>query len=84
LGDDQPLKQACSYFSEQGIAFPNIELKDDEKNLKECYMFDGADTPGAPLLLYFPLVNDTFQRCVAPGKLALPSCFIDPINLFTS
>uniref|UniRef100_U3IKN3 Phospholipase A2 n=1 Tax=Anas platyrhynchos platyrhynchos TaxID=8840 RepID=U3IKN3_ANAPP len=51
----------------QGIAFPNIELKDDEKNLKECYMFDGADTPGAPLLLYFPLVNDTFQRCVAPG-----------------
>ncbi|XP_032044806.1 cytosolic phospholipase A2 epsilon-like [Aythya fuligula] len=62
-----PLEQACSYFSEQGIAFPNIELKDDEKNLKECYMFDGADTPGAPLLLYFPLVNDTFQRCVAPG-----------------
>ncbi|NXL84426.1 PA24E phospholipase, partial [Alectura lathami] len=62
-----PLKQACSYFSKQGIPFPNIGLKDDEKNLKECYMFDGADTPGAPLLLYFPLVNDTFQRCVAPG-----------------
>uniref|UniRef100_A0A8B9DUA4 Phospholipase A2 n=1 Tax=Anser cygnoides TaxID=8845 RepID=A0A8B9DUA4_ANSCY len=62
-----PLEQACSYFSEQGIPFPNIGLKDDEKNLKECYMFDGADTPGAPLLLYFPLVNDTFQRYVAPG-----------------
>ncbi|NXI65330.1 PA24E phospholipase, partial [Anseranas semipalmata] len=62
-----PLEQACSYFSEQGIPFPNIGLKDDEKNLKECYMFDGAGTPGAPLLLYFPLVNDTFQRYVAPG-----------------
>ncbi|NXC39586.1 PA24E phospholipase, partial [Penelope pileata] len=62
-----PLKQACRYFSEQGIPFPNIGLKDDEKNLKECYMFDGADTPGAPLLLYFPLVNDTFQRYIAPG-----------------
>uniref|UniRef100_A0A8C2TUX3 Phospholipase A2 n=1 Tax=Coturnix japonica TaxID=93934 RepID=A0A8C2TUX3_COTJA len=62
-----PLKQACSYFSEQGIPFPNFGLKDDEKNLKECYMLDGADTPGAPLLLYFPLVNDTFQRYVAPG-----------------
>ncbi|NWS40717.1 PA24E phospholipase, partial [Probosciger aterrimus] len=62
-----PLKQACRYFSEQGIPFPSIGLKDDEKNLKECYMFDGADTPGAPLLLYFPLVNDTFQRYVAPG-----------------
>ncbi|KFV43464.1 Cytosolic phospholipase A2 epsilon, partial [Tyto alba] len=62
-----PLEQACKYFSEQGIPFPSIELKDDEKNLKECYMFDGADTPGAPMLLYFPLVNDTFQRYVAPG-----------------
>ncbi|KAF1468541.1 Cytosolic phospholipase A2 epsilon, partial [Pygoscelis antarcticus] len=62
-----PLEQACRYFSGQGIPFPSIGLKDDEKNLKECYMFDGADTPGAPLLLYFPLVNDTFQRYVAPG-----------------
>ncbi|NXE19805.1 PA24E phospholipase, partial [Ardeotis kori] len=62
-----PLEQACRYFSEQGIPFPSIGLKDDEKNLKECYMFDGAETPGAPLLLYFPLVNDTFQRYVAPG-----------------
>ncbi|NWI70359.1 PA24E phospholipase, partial [Todus mexicanus] len=62
-----PLQQTCRYFSEQGIPFPTIGLKDDEKNLKECYMFDGAETPGAPLLLYFPLVNDTFQRYVAPG-----------------
>ncbi|NXM18979.1 PA24E phospholipase, partial [Ploceus nigricollis] len=64
-----PLEQACKYFAEQGIPFPCIGLTDDEKNLKECYMFDGADTPGAPLLLYFPLVNDTFQRYVAPGML---------------
>ncbi|NWX27125.1 PA24E phospholipase, partial [Notiomystis cincta] len=62
-----PLEQACKYFAEQGIPFPCIGLTDDEKNLKECYMFDGADTPGAPLLLYFPLVNDTFQRYVTPG-----------------
>ncbi|NXB99169.1 PA24E phospholipase, partial [Orthonyx spaldingii] len=62
-----PLEHACKYFAEQGIPFPCIGLTDDEKNLKECYMFDGADTPGAPLLLYFPLVNDTFQRYVAPG-----------------
>ncbi|NWS80932.1 PA24E phospholipase, partial [Toxostoma redivivum] len=62
-----PLEQACKYFAEQGIPFPCIGLTDDEKNLKECYMFDGAETPGAPLLLYFPLVNDTFQINVAPG-----------------
>uniref|UniRef100_A0A672TNN0 Phospholipase A2 n=1 Tax=Strigops habroptila TaxID=2489341 RepID=A0A672TNN0_STRHB len=54
-------------YGKRRIPFPSIGLKDDEKNLKECYMFDGADTPGAPLLLYFPLVNDTFQRYVAPG-----------------
>lgn len=69
---DQPLEQACRYFAEQEIPFPCIGLADDEKNLKECYMFDGAETPGAPLLLYFPLVNDTFQRYVAPGKLTVP------------
>lgn len=69
---DQPLEQACKYFAEQGIPFPCIGLTDDEKNLKECYMFDGAETPGAPLLLYFPLVNDTFQTYVAPGKLTVP------------
>ncbi|NXO86721.1 PA24E phospholipase, partial [Sitta europaea] len=62
-----PLEQACKYFAEQGIPFPCIGLTDDEKSLKECYMFDGAESPGAPLLLYFPLVNDTFQRYVAPG-----------------
>ncbi|NXE64034.1 PA24E phospholipase, partial [Calcarius ornatus] len=62
-----PLEQACKYFAEQEIPFPCIGLMDDEKNLKECYMFDGAETPGAPLLLYFPLVNDTFQKYVAPG-----------------
>uniref|UniRef100_A0A8D2MLV1 Phospholipase A2 n=1 Tax=Zonotrichia albicollis TaxID=44394 RepID=A0A8D2MLV1_ZONAL len=62
-----PLEQACKYFAEQEIPFPCIGLTDDEKNLKECYMFDGADTPEAPLLLYFPLVNDTFQKYVAPG-----------------
>ncbi|NXU79039.1 PA24E phospholipase, partial [Oreotrochilus melanogaster] len=62
-----PLKEAGRYFSQQGIPFPSIGLKDDEKDLKECYVFDGADTPGAPLLLYFPLVNDTFQKYVEPG-----------------
>uniref|UniRef100_A0A8B9S6W7 Phospholipase A2 n=1 Tax=Apteryx owenii TaxID=8824 RepID=A0A8B9S6W7_APTOW len=52
----------------QGFPFPRVVLQEDEKkNLKECYMFDDAETPGAPILLYFPLVNDTFQRFVAPG-----------------
>uniref|UniRef100_A0A8C4W7D8 Phospholipase A2 n=1 Tax=Gopherus evgoodei TaxID=1825980 RepID=A0A8C4W7D8_9SAUR len=52
----------------QGIPFPKPVLNEEErKNLKECYMFEDAENPGAPILLYFPLVNDSFQRYIAPG-----------------
>ncbi|NXY31381.1 PA24E phospholipase, partial [Pomatorhinus ruficollis] len=65
----QALDQTCKYCSEQGIVFPRVDLsEEDRKNLKECYLFDGAETPGAPVLLFFPLVNDTFQKYKAPGK----------------
>uniref|UniRef100_A0A7M4FN25 Phospholipase A2 n=1 Tax=Crocodylus porosus TaxID=8502 RepID=A0A7M4FN25_CROPO len=33
----------------------------------ECYIFEDEATPGAPIVLYFPLVNDSFQRFIAPG-----------------
>uniref|UniRef100_A0A8D2PHK3 Phospholipase A2 n=1 Tax=Zosterops lateralis melanops TaxID=1220523 RepID=A0A8D2PHK3_ZOSLA len=57
------------YCSEQGIIFPRVNLsEEDRKNLKECYLFDGAETPGAPVLLFFPLVNDTFRKYKAPGQ----------------
>ncbi|TRZ26302.1 hypothetical protein HGM15179_000914 [Zosterops borbonicus] len=65
----QALDQTCKYCSEQGIIFPRVDLsEEDRKNLKECYLFDGAETPGAPVLLFFPLVNDTFQKYKAPGQ----------------
>lgn len=70
----QPLEHASRYFSEQGIPFPKTVLNEEEKtNLKECYIFEDAATPGAPIVLYFPLVNDSFQRFVAPGKLSISS-----------
>uniref|UniRef100_U3IKN4 Phospholipase A2 n=1 Tax=Anas platyrhynchos platyrhynchos TaxID=8840 RepID=U3IKN4_ANAPP len=63
------LDQTCKYCSEQGILFPKVDLsEEDRKNLKECYLFDGTETPGAPVLLFFPLINDTFQKKKAPGK----------------
>nr|XP_006130411.1 cytosolic phospholipase A2 epsilon-like [Pelodiscus sinensis] len=63
-----PLDRASTYFSEQGIPFPKPVLSEEErKNLKECYMFEDAENPCAPILLYFPLVNDSFQRYIAPG-----------------
>uniref|UniRef100_A0A8C0EMR0 Phospholipase A2 n=1 Tax=Bubo bubo TaxID=30461 RepID=A0A8C0EMR0_BUBBB len=70
----QALDQTCKYCSEQGILFPRVDLsEEDRKNLKECYLFDGAETPGAPVLLFFPLINDTFQKYKAPGQKRLES-----------
>ncbi|NWV56194.1 PA24E phospholipase, partial [Daphoenositta chrysoptera] len=69
----QALDQTCKYCSEQGILFPRVDLsEEDRKKLKECYLFDGAETPGAPVLLFFPLVNDTFQKYKAPGNAFSP------------
>uniref|UniRef100_A0A8C3LHB2 Phospholipase A2 n=1 Tax=Chrysolophus pictus TaxID=9089 RepID=A0A8C3LHB2_CHRPC len=63
------LDQTCKYCSEQGILFPKVDLsEEDRKNLKECYLFEDAETPGAPILLFFPLINDTFQNYKAPGQ----------------
>ncbi|TRZ26299.1 hypothetical protein HGM15179_000911 [Zosterops borbonicus] len=63
-----PLDQIAKYFSEQEIPFPKIEIsEEDRENLKECYVFEEADSPRAPTVLFFPLVNDTFKKYKAPG-----------------
>uniref|UniRef100_A0A8C5IUD6 Phospholipase A2 n=1 Tax=Junco hyemalis TaxID=40217 RepID=A0A8C5IUD6_JUNHY len=64
----QSLDKACKYYSEQKIPFPTISLTDeDKKNLKECYIFQDSDLPGCPIVIFLPLVNDTFQEYKAPG-----------------
>ncbi|XP_070787397.1 cytosolic phospholipase A2 epsilon-like [Pituophis catenifer annectens] len=64
-----PLEDACKYYTEQGIPFPNVVLtEEDRKQLKECYYFNQSDGSGCPILVFFPLVNDTFQYYSAPGK----------------
>ncbi|KAG8126133.1 hypothetical protein E2320_021354, partial [Naja naja] len=62
-----PLEQSCNYYADQGIPFPKAVLKDDDKHLKECYLFEDAENPTAPILLFFPQVNDTFRYYKAPG-----------------
>ncbi|ETE63977.1 Cytosolic phospholipase A2 delta [Ophiophagus hannah] len=63
----RPLEQSCNYYADQGIPFPKAVLKDDDKHLKECYLFEDAENPAAPILLFFPQVNDTFRYYKAPG-----------------
>ncbi|XP_055648556.1 cytosolic phospholipase A2 epsilon-like [Falco peregrinus] len=62
------LDKAYKYYSEQNIPFPKISLTDeDKKNLKECYLFQDSDLPGCPIVIFLPLVNDTFREYKAPG-----------------
>uniref|UniRef100_A0A8B9EXZ9 Phospholipase A2 n=1 Tax=Amazona collaria TaxID=241587 RepID=A0A8B9EXZ9_9PSIT len=57
-----------SYFLKQGIPFPKIHMSEEEKkNLKECYIFEDTETPEAPIVVFFPLVNDTFRKYKEPG-----------------
>ncbi|NXE76295.1 PA24E phospholipase, partial [Cochlearius cochlearius] len=63
-----PLEEASKYFLKQGIPFPKIHLSEEEKkDLKECYIFEDAETPEAPIVVFFPLVNDTFRKYKEPG-----------------
>uniref|UniRef100_A0A493TPE9 PLA2c domain-containing protein n=1 Tax=Anas platyrhynchos platyrhynchos TaxID=8840 RepID=A0A493TPE9_ANAPP len=69
-----PLEEASKYFLKQGIPFPKIHLSEEEKkNLKECYIFEDAETPEAPTVVFFPLVNDTFRKYKEPGVERSPA-----------
>ncbi|XP_065493139.1 cytosolic phospholipase A2 epsilon-like [Caloenas nicobarica] len=62
----RPLDMFSEYCLEQGIPFPSTELsQEDREHLKECYVFE--DSLEAPVLVYFPLVCDTFQKYKAPN-----------------
>ncbi|KAL2790416.1 cytosolic phospholipase A2 epsilon isoform 2 [Daubentonia madagascariensis] len=63
----KPLKQTCEYCTTQNIPFPKYELQDDDRNLKECYLMENPQEPDAPIIIFFPLINDTFQKYKAPG-----------------
>ncbi|XP_073433956.1 cytosolic phospholipase A2 zeta isoform X1 [Dendrobates tinctorius] len=62
------LQLTSKYCKERGIAFPDITVTEaDEKNPKECYMFMDDANPRVPIVLHFPLVNDTFRAFKEPG-----------------
>ncbi|KAM9294404.1 cytosolic phospholipase A2 delta-like [Gastrophryne carolinensis] len=69
----QAVKQTSTYCTTQGICFPTVSLsEEDEEEHKECYVFRDEDNPNAPIVLHFPLVNDTFKIYKEPGVLRSP------------
>ncbi|KAK4822285.1 hypothetical protein QYF61_012360 [Mycteria americana] len=69
-----PLKEASQYFAKQGIPFPT-KVPDDQEtpHLKECYIVGDKESPETPIVIFFPLVNDTFRDYKAPGVKRSPS-----------
>ncbi|XP_073921835.1 cytosolic phospholipase A2 epsilon isoform X2 [Castor canadensis] len=63
----KPLKQTCEYCTVQNIPFPSYDFQHEDKYLKECYLMEQPQEPDAPIVAFFPLINDTFQKYKAPG-----------------
>ncbi|XP_074854963.1 cytosolic phospholipase A2 zeta-like [Carettochelys insculpta] len=62
------LHQAEKYCEEREIPFPHIAVSEtDKQKPKECYMFMDPRNLKVPIVLHFPLVNNTFQKYKAPG-----------------
>uniref|UniRef100_A0A8C3NE02 Phospholipase A2 n=1 Tax=Geospiza parvula TaxID=87175 RepID=A0A8C3NE02_GEOPR len=57
-----------------GIPFPT-KVPDDQEtpHLKECYIVGDKESPETPIVIFFPLVNDTFREYKAPGVKRSPS-----------
>ncbi|XP_066464423.1 cytosolic phospholipase A2 epsilon-like isoform X2 [Eleutherodactylus coqui] len=69
----QAVEQTCNYCTIQGIGFPKVSLTDEEKMThKECYAFNDEDNNNCPIVLHFPIVNDTFKKFKEPGVLRSP------------
>ncbi|POI35077.1 hypothetical protein CIB84_001170, partial [Bambusicola thoracicus] len=51
------------------------EVPDDQETpqLKECYIVGEKESPETPIVIFFPLVNDTFREYKAPGVRRSPS-----------
>ncbi|XP_033001623.1 cytosolic phospholipase A2 beta-like isoform X1 [Lacerta agilis] len=62
------IEQMGKYCLDQDIPFPEIALtEEDRENPKECYIFEDKENPEAPIILHFPLVNNSFGKYEKPG-----------------
>ncbi|XP_034351965.1 cytosolic phospholipase A2 delta [Arvicanthis niloticus] len=62
------LQQYEKYCKAQGLSFPRVDPSpEDHRQPQECYLFSDPTCPEAPVLLHFPLVNDSFRDHSAPG-----------------
>ncbi|KAK2103758.1 Cytosolic phospholipase A2 beta [Saguinus oedipus] len=73
----QQLQLLDRFCQKQGIPFPPISPSPEEQlRPRECHAFSDPTNPGAPAVLHFPLVSDSFREYSAPGEplFTSPSC----------
>ncbi|PNJ00716.1 PLA2G4B isoform 4 [Pan troglodytes] len=72
-GAFQQLQLLGRFCQEQGIPFPPISPSPEEQlQPRECHTFSDPTCPGAPAVLHFPLVSDSFREYLAPGVRRTP------------
>ncbi|XP_007933522.1 cytosolic phospholipase A2 beta [Orycteropus afer afer] len=72
-GPFQQLQLVDRFCREQGIPFPPISPSpEEEQQPRECHKFSDPNFPEAPVILHFPLVNDSFREHSAPGVPRTP------------
>ncbi|XP_012504584.1 PREDICTED: cytosolic phospholipase A2 delta [Propithecus coquereli] len=70
----EALQQTELYCRAQGLPFPRVEPSpQDQRQPRECHLFSDPACPEAPVLLHFPLVNDSFKDHSAPGVPRSPA-----------
>ncbi|XP_073921846.1 cytosolic phospholipase A2 delta isoform X2 [Castor canadensis] len=70
----EALQQTELYCRARGLPFPRVEISpEDQCQPRECYLFSDPACPDAPVLLHFPLVNDSFKSFSAPGVRRSPT-----------
>uniref|UniRef100_A0A3Q2YTW0 PLA2c domain-containing protein n=1 Tax=Hippocampus comes TaxID=109280 RepID=A0A3Q2YTW0_HIPCM len=61
-------KLTASYCQDHNMPFPRIDFTTlEEQPQREVYILEDMENPKAPVVIYFPLVNDSFRHFKEPG-----------------
>ncbi|XP_037127811.1 cytosolic phospholipase A2 zeta isoform X5 [Syngnathus acus] len=62
------IKLTAAYCRDRDVPFPHVDFTTLEREpLKEIYIYEDKKNPKAPIVIHFPLVNDSFRHFKEPG-----------------
>uniref|UniRef100_S4RJ95 Phospholipase A2, group IVF, tandem duplicate 2 n=1 Tax=Petromyzon marinus TaxID=7757 RepID=S4RJ95_PETMA len=81
------LTLTSKYCQEHGIPFPKIDIPScNLDDLHECYIFSDESDPRAPIVLHFPLINNSFRKFKTPGnpRVTQEECSFGDFDVYMS